>query len=246
MGNFSWKDCVRPILPPVLAGLYRTALIRSGRRAPKGAMQIPRASLERIFPSIGKTEFRMDGSQLQRGPGTLPVLEYLLLSAICAHCRPRRIFEIGTFRGSSTLALALNSPDEAEVFTLDLNPASKGRTRFPLDIGGLEETAFTPGELFLQTPSARKIRPLYGDSALFDFRPFRGDMDLVFIDGNHGYENVHSDSRQAFRMLRPGGVILWDDYCEEFPSVVRCLNEIHASRPLLHIARSRLVLSRSP
>lgn len=246
MGSLTWKDCLRPIAPPLLAGLYRTALVRSGRRAPKEALRIPESPLDFLFPGIGGAELRMRCSQLKRGPGALPVTEYLLLSAICVHRRPRRLFEIGTFRGSSTLALALNSPAGAEVFTLDLAPAGRGRTRFPLEIGGLEGAPFTPGELFLATPASGKIRQLYGDSALFDFGPFLGTMDLVFIDGNHGYENVRSDSRQAFRLLHPGGVILWDDYCEEFPSVVRCLNEIHASHPLRHIERSRLVIYLAP
>ncbi len=243
MQEFRWKDSLRLVLPPLLVDIYRAVLIRSGYRAPLSALlKLPITPLEKIFPGIGQAEIQIPCSQLSRGPGALPMTEYLFFSAICRYRQPLRVLEIGTFRGSSTLAMAVNSPDRTEVFTLDLDPSHKKPTKYPLNIGGLENHPFAPGELFLQTPYARKIRQLYGDSASFDFQPFYGTMDLVFIDGNHGYENVRSDSEQAFRMLRPGGLILWDDYYDAFPSVVRCLNEIHASRPLLHIERSRLVL----
>ena len=37
-------------------------------------------------------------------------------------------------------------------------------------------------------------------------------MDLVLIDGSHSFAYVESDTRNAMNMIRPGAVLLWDDY----------------------------------
>jgi len=41
-----------------------------------------------------------------------------------------------------------------------------------------------------------------GDSASFDWAPYEGTLDFIFIDGAHSQEYVLSDSRQAFRLLK--------------------------------------------
>src|SRR5947209_165101 len=46
-------------------------------------------------------------------------LERYFLGAWCQTRRPRRIFEFGTYDGTTTLIMARNAP-EAEIFTLDL------------------------------------------------------------------------------------------------------------------------------
>jgi hypothetical protein len=37
-------------------------------------------------------------------------------------------------------------------------------------------------------------------------------MDLVVVDASHTYAAVFSDSMNAFKMIKPGGVIIWHDY----------------------------------
>jgi len=45
--------------------------------------------------------------------------------------------------------------------------------------------------------------------------------DLVFIDGAHDYDHVYSDLTNALRILKPGGVLLVDDYLHEKGGDVR-------------------------
>jgi hypothetical protein len=59
---------------------------------------------------------------------------------------------------------------------------------------------------------ASKIQPLFGDSASFDYSPFIDRIDLFFIDGAHSYEYVRSDTLNALKCCRPGGVIAWHDF----------------------------------
>jgi predicted O-methyltransferase YrrM len=177
--------------------------------------------------------------------GSLPLAELTILGAISRYMNPRSVFEIGTYRGLSTLAIAMNTPDDTELFTLDLDKQNRNVTKYPMEMGGIEASSFPVGEYYHGSVHERKIQQLYGDSANFDFAPFTGGIDLIFIDGNHLYENVKSDSFNAFRMLRSKGVIIWDDYHAGYPGVMKCLDELAESKPLVRIAKTRLVVYRS-
>ena len=126
------------------------------------------------------------------------------------------IFEIGTFDGRTTLNLAFSSPPHCQVYTLDLKPEMD--TAFDLAEGErhMVEKLRSGARIDPYRNSDRetmsRIHQLYGDSASFDFSPYYNSCSLVFIDASHDYEFVLSDSRQAMKMIRDGGVILWHDY----------------------------------
>jgi predicted O-methyltransferase YrrM len=73
---------------------------------------------------------------------------------------------------------------------------------------------------------SHKIKQLYVDSANAELQNFRGKVDFVFVDGDHGYNYVKSDSESAFSMLTPSGVILWHDYASRWEDVTRFLREV--------------------
>ena len=91
-----------------------------------------------------------------------------------------------------------------------------------------DETAVNLSRISAKAKSG-KIVQLYGDSGTFDFSPYSGHVDLMFVDGAHSYEYVLSDSDAAHRMVKPGGLILWHDYDSRwFPGVTRALNQLQA------------------
>ena len=158
--------------------------------------------------------------------GNVTLLELLVLARLVRERQPRRIFEIGTYDGRTTLALAVNAPDDAQVYTLDL-PAD-AQTAFAVE---RSERAFVDkpvsGARFHGTEYARKITQLFGDSATFDFDQY--DADFVFVDGSHAYEYVVNDSERALGLLGDStGVIVWHDY-GEWPGVTRALDQLAAS-----------------
>lgn len=158
--------------------------------------------------------------------GNVSLLELLVLARLVRERQPKRLFEIGTFDGRTTLALAMNSADDARVYTLDL-PAS---TPTELSIER-SERAFVEkpasGARFRGSDSERKITQLFGDSATFDFSQYRADF--VFVDASHAYEYVLNDSRRALDMLgRSPGVVVWHDY-GEWPGVTCALDELAAT-----------------
>ncbi len=194
-------------------------------------------SLFELFPGIEEQEVSLPPAQFYRPANmVLPLPEFLSLAAICRFRAPRRIFEIGTYLGSSTAIMAQNTPATTELWTLDLS--EQEMQALNLD--------FAVGRDFVGTRHAAKITQLRGDSRKFDFSPYKGKMDLVFVDANHAYPFVKFDTQVAFDLLAPGGIIIWDDYVwgdyPECAGVARHLNELHLQKPIYHLAHTRLAI----
>ncbi|PWT72743.1 MAG: hypothetical protein C5B59_14990 [Bacteroidetes bacterium] len=139
------------------------------------------------------------------------------LLAICSLIKDRnysKIFEIGTYDGRTTRAMAMNINKDGHVFTLNL-PSGSNTVSLPTDRidVGLSSKVIS-GEKFVGTSQEPLISQLWGDSANFDFSPYYNIMDLVFIDGAHSEDYVANDTEKAIRMIRSnenGGLIVWHD-----------------------------------
>ena len=183
----------------------------------------------------GLDKVTVDGHVMRHSPLVLCALAQLLAC--------RSIFEIGTFRGDTSWLFAHNLP-LARIFTLDLaGPESARDVR--LEITDVDEyfDTWERGARFRDTPEALRITPLTGDSATFDFSPYRGAMDLVYIDASHSYSYVKADTEAALAMLSPTGTIVWDDYTY-YPGIYAYLNEIAPTldRPIYHLLDTRLAV----
>jgi predicted O-methyltransferase YrrM len=131
---------------------------------------------------------------------------------LCQILKPKTILEIGTYHGGGALHWAGNAP-EAEVYTLDLPPQGAPS----LDVTAMDRNFVHAHEqtermVFEGRPEARRIHRIYGDSATFDFSPYHGKVDLLFIDGAHSYDYVRNDTLRAQECCKPGSVIAWHDY----------------------------------
>ena len=72
---------------------------------------------------------------------------------------------------------------------------------------------------------------MLGDSAAFDYSPYRNNCSLIFVDGSHAYNYGLSDTRAALEMVEPGGVIVWLDY-GIWKGVTEALEEMEAAERL--------------
>jgi predicted O-methyltransferase YrrM len=207
-----------------------------GSSSPK--CELPRREVADLFPGIEKSRAKLSLAHIpEREDMIMPLTETLVLAAICQWLQPQKVFEIGTYTGATTLAFALNSPDRAEIYTLDL-PSSHPKS------GGSETEI---GSVYRAAEAGRKVKQLWGESMEFDFTPFRTGIDLVLIDGNHALEFVSSDSTHALQMIRPGGVIIWDDYLwdpkyPECAGVKRCVNQLAQKLNIANLAGTRLAV----
>lgn len=162
--------------------------------------------------------------------GNVPLLQLLVMARLVRTERPSGIFEIGTFDGRTTLNLAANAEPSTRVITLDLPAADVDETALAIEEG---DRAYVEkpvsGSRFLGTDFEARITQVFGDSATFDYSPYKGKIDFVFVDGAHSYEYVKNDTDRALELLGDsGGWILWDDY-GVWDGVTTALNEYYRS-----------------
>lgn len=194
------------------------------------ARELPQLTVPRAFPGRGPQQVTIAG--LEDGSWLSPVASYTAdLVALCLLCRylePRNVFEIGTLNGYMAYHFALNAPT-ARVHTLDLPRTGEEvlLSVTPMDRLHIEAARMSTRYCFDGTPEAERIHCHFGDSASFDYTPYHDAIDLFFIDGAHSYEYVVSDTNNALRCCRAGGVIAWHDYGRVgVNGVSRCLTEL--------------------
>lgn len=162
------------------------------------------------------------------------LLELATLAALVRCTQPRLIFEIGTFVGRTTRLFALNSPPDCRVVTLDLpQPAVK----------------HVVGQDFQGTAEAVKITQVHADSRIADYSPWKAQCDIVWVDANHDYEFVLSDTNAAFSLCRPGGWIAWHDYRHSawWSGVTQVVRRLKTRYPdLCHIRGTTIALLKMP
>lgn len=202
--------------------------------------------IEEIIPELAESRVVIDHLP---GDGVYtPVEELAYLAILAKNIRPLNVFEFGTFRGRTALNFALNSSPECTIYTLDL----------PLDVRGSAQQRTNPadavliqksdtGLFFRGRPEAGRIRQLYGDSLSFDFTPYHGKIDLVFIDGAHDYRTARSDTLNALKMITDRGFIVWHDFANygDYNDVTRAVLDLLPPSEIIQIDKTQLAVYRN-
>lgn len=117
-------------------------------------------------------------------------LLHLLARAIGA----RRVLEIGTLGGYSTIWLARALPDGGRVITIEAEPAHAAVARASIDRAGVGE------KVEIRVGRGADVLPTLEDAAPFD---------LVFIDADKESNTIYLD--WAARLGRPGALVIVDN-----------------------------------
>jgi predicted O-methyltransferase YrrM len=129
------------------------------------------------------------------------------LAALLLALKPKRVFEIGTFRGASSQMMLRLLPKVEVVSIAFVNEAAS--RQFNNDELAIEEVG-----ALVTAENRPRYTQLIGDSHQIDPEVFvqaHGKMDLVFIDGDHSREGVRQDTDLARAILAKGGAIAWHD-----------------------------------
>ncbi len=240
-----------------LAYTFTIGAFNSDERARLNHLYNIYASNEAVFPVdpyiIPKTDvLEINGNDRavyegvnECGFGHITEFELKVICQIVQKYQPKRIFEIGTFEGRTTLNMALNAPD-AKIFTLDLPAEELATTKMQIEKA---EEAYVKkthsGDRFLNHPAKKNIQQLFGDSATFDFSGYHNSIDMMFVDGSHAYEYVLSDTERAMKLVKKGGIILWHDYTN-WTGVRDGLNEFYKDnsdfKEVRHIGGTSIVM----
>lgn len=149
---------------------------------------------------------------------------YHILLPILHLTQAKTYMELGTFGGGS-LKLATSyeglehavSVDTYEHFTCDQVLANVGSVKCRISL------------CKAYTDDKNVLRNFYRNKAPL--------VDVLFIDAGHTYKNVMDDFANYYALVRPGGVIVFDDYGDNVysPDVRKAVDEIVLATPSLHV-----------
>ena len=167
-----------------------------------------------------------------------------VLRYVFRHFRPRRHLEFGTWLGDGVLRCVEEC--DATVWTInvlqgevkpdggwaysqmesqDWNAPTQWSERLVTNDGIWVRTdAYGAiGRKYLDAGWGRRVCQIYCDSREWDTQAYdAGFFDSVFVDGGHSREVVESDTTQATRLVRSGGLVLWHDYCPDAEVQAHC------------------------
>lgn len=134
----------------------------------------------------------LDGSSL--------ITDLVLLRSI-AHSLPNcEYLEIGTWRGESIINVA---KEAKHCTSINLSPDDIVKLGYDKQYADLHNCLIK---------NATNITQVYANSLSFDFHTLNKKFDLIFVDGDHNYESVKSDSAKVFELLRnDDSMIVWHD-----------------------------------
>jgi predicted O-methyltransferase YrrM len=127
---------------------------------------------------------------------------------------PLRIVEIGSWEGRSAVFF-LNFFKQAKIVCIDTFGGSieePGFKQLTNELSGAE--ARFDRNLAQFAGRVEKIKS-QSHSALRRLADEGRQFDLAYIDGSHKRDDVSADSLGVWRLLAPGGIVIWDDYTWE-------------------------------
>lgn len=175
---------------------------------------LKRVPLTEAFKGIETVEISIKNAFDKDFYASMDLQEVFILCSIAKFVHAKKIIEVGTFDGNTTLNLAINSPADAHITTIDLPPDWKGD--YEIKIPELYKNVTdrdTVGRQYKEHKECLpKITQVFGDSAKINWEEIGAPFDFVFIDGCHHYEYVLKDTQNALKHTVPGGIIVWHDY----------------------------------
>lgn len=201
------------------------------------SFNIPTISLKDLHKKLGvNTPINYPQSSLIKplAEWKMEIDDSPILMYIYRHFRPRRHLEFGTWQGMGTLYCLEES--DATVWTI--NPpfgedrpdgdAAYGHEESELPsvrlwakkVGFGEKDSYKTdtigfiGRFYLEKEMGHRVCQVYCDSRKWETSNYPADFfDTVLIDGGHAKDVVINDTLKALQLTRPGGIIMWHDFC---------------------------------
>ena len=212
--------------------------------------------MDRLFRTSPYEGLVLDGVAPDRqGWGS----DHPILRQYIEQLRPTMIAEIGVWKGRCVLNMATYCRElgiQAEILCIDTWLGSPEHWLWRDDPNcyaslkiknGLPQLYWTFMRNVVDAGAQDMITPvpMSSDGAFYVLAHLKVSFDLVHIDAGHEYESVSGDLKRYWSLLRPGGILIGDDYLEGWPGVMRAANELAQSnkRPL-EIAGQKYVLQK--
>jgi len=175
---------------------FNEELFRSRIKEKYGLEQLPTIDITEIIPNLQE-----EISTYSFLEGTALITDIILLKSLARGYNNCTYLEIGSWRGESIV----NVSEAAEnCISITLSEDELRQMNFSEDIVKVHGVF---------SNNVKNIRTIKHNSQTYDFTKLKERFDLIFIDGDHSYPGVLSDTRQVFNLRKnSGSVIVWHDY----------------------------------
>lgn len=164
------------------------------------------------------------------------LVRMLAAESLCRNSGRLRVLEIGTLFGIGATAIFSSNKSICKDVSLTLiDPLSGyyGEKEPDLITGEVLTRAMLEENLEIAGVPSQSVTILQGLSTDPAIRQAAGkqEYDLLVIDGDHSYEGVKADFDNYRDLVRPGGLIVFDDYAvNEWPRIKEYVDEHIAPR----------------
>lgn len=192
----------------------------------KGRLKLPVIDLRALFEDFDGVPVTL--RELPSGPWSSPIADVVMLAKIALCLKPKRVLEVGCFRGYTTRILAEHTPDATCIVAFDRDARH--------------------GAAYRDLPLAGRIERRVGDVSQEAFAADpRDHYDLIFLDADHTYEAVKRDTEILLPLLAPAGVFVWHDYANwgrfsRKNGVPEALHELAGRLPVAAVGGSWLAM----
>lgn len=168
------------------------------------ATQLPTIDLLTLFNGTFESELE----RYTFLENTSTVLDLCLLKELARGINNCRYFEIGSLRGESLYNVA-NVAQHCTALTL----SHEQMKQFKFKPSLLKSANMLSSEI-------KNMTLIEDNSLTYDFSKL-GKFDLIFVDGDHTYNGVKSDTANVFKhLIHDNSIIVWHDYTY-YPETVR-------------------------
>lgn len=141
----------------------------------------------------------------------------VLTESILPQIKPTKILEIGSFEGRSTCAFIESVGDEQPLEIHCVDNWLGGVEHDDINMRSVESRFLHNTNLSIgKAKNKIKLVTHKGNSDVELAKLLAGGkqsyFDFIYVDGSHQAPDVLCDAVLAFRLLRPGGIIAFDDY----------------------------------
>jgi hypothetical protein len=185
----------------------------------KQRLVLPDISLQRLFENFDEHPITLH--QFPQGAWSTPLADIAMLLKLAVCSKPKRLMEVGSFRGYTSLFLAQHTSSDARIVTVDAYPDH--------------------GEAYKNTPYADRIERRVGKTSPEIFQSDAlGSYDLIFVDADHSYAGVKNDTELVLPLVAHNGFLVWHDYAnwgyfDGKNGVPEYLGELSTKLPIAHI-----------
>lgn len=162
----------------------------------------------------------MEADISQKIQGSFSVWDMTVLGMYTKRLKSgNQYLEIGVQFGKSSASAVSQSPEGVKFYFCDILDQPRLKPPF--------ENLLSRSEFFSVMGLNDVGEYILGDSKEVAKTWNKGELDMIFIDGDHSYEGVKSDILSWTPFLKHGGFILFHDYDEPTsPGVCRAVNEL--------------------